>query len=471
MILSEHGGTVTEDAFSRCKFFGVDRSRIITVVEGNSIDGKDEAVLIVRDAFGRYSWRIKPRYKAIPLPKSPDEFEDMVELQEMPSKEDKIQYFQPKIEDQQCNEEEDPLLSAIRDGSSDLLSWKGNKAIDSSHNNLEVLPGEGNSGLSTVIEKKASIAKDEFREVQDLFFARLLDIQSKEDNECKLQPGTTLQLPGCRPPKHILHDCDSWNISRRMMVELGFVTIENWGSVVPLNNSTLSSMNVVLHEIEKIDRISEKESFEIGVAYAVSESSIGGHDNIRVLSYKNLQKTTLSEDYEDFLASLGEYVDLSDHTGFRGTIDGEGVTGKLLYYSEWSYETCFYVPTIPIQSNLREIDPVRLLERANVLILWNECQQNYLPGTTLWAKYRLPIPSSNVYIIIDPLGNDLYCVHVCTESSPLFHCQSKSEKSSYVDEGEVFRARVLGPLQVCFMILYHFSLKYVNISFFFFLVS
>lgn len=47
-----------------------------------------------------------------------------------------------------------------------------------------------------------------------------------------------------------------------------------------------------------------------------------------------------------------------------------------------------------------------------------------------------------------PLGNDLYCVHVSHESSPLFNQRDviANDEDSYVDEADVYTSRVLGPL-------------------------
>ena len=162
-------------------------------------------------------------------------------------------------------------------------------------------------------------------------------------------------------------------------------------------------------------------------------------------------------------------MSLPDHVGFCGHFDRTSVAGQLLYYSHYNYEACFYIPTTPLKgkddTHAVDLDPLALLGRADVLVVWNACQQKYTPGTVLWdTTYALPAPTSRVYILIDPLGNDLFSVRLHHDASMLFKGQqgkasgpttstpaasSNSDGDSYIDEGEVFCARTLGPLQVC----------------------
>jgi hypothetical protein len=443
----------SEDIHKYCRFFSVNKNSILTVIEKPiDTDGGAETIVIMRDSTGRYVWRSKPRYQDGPRPKSLAEFENFQESAEADS-EDNTDSSDYELEEGDSDEETrvaDPLLSAIRDtqAKTPMMSWKA-PAARADASPLKVLPSEGNTGISSMSERKAqSIGRDELRTTQDAVFTHLLTMQSKEDKLAAQSP----QVNGVRcvrpePPTKDLA-LEKWEVSRRMMSELGFLSVRNWGSVFSME----ATMEYFARDLEAIDKLADRETFEMAVAYVISRPSQGGYDKIHIVDTVDVRSGAieLSSDYELFLASMGDQIDLKNHTGFAGSVDPELVNGRMLYHSHYSYETCFYVPTMPLEDD-DDPDPesMPLLEHTNVLIVWNESQQTYRPGSTLWeSAFKLPMPTSGVVLIIDPLGNDLFCVRVCYETSPLFNQRDviTNEEESYLDEGEIFTARVLGPL-------------------------
>lgn len=464
-VLTELCGQDVPDVYSHCRFFSVNKNSILTVIEKpDSSSGSGEAILIMRDSTGRYVWRSRPRYLDGPRPTSFEEFGGYVETND----DDSDTEDADSDEEERARESEhaepggsDPLLQAIRDTQSKtvMMSWRSRSSINSGSSEADsdsnmVLSGEGNTGMSSLIERRAMAAgRDDVRETQDAIFMDLLVHQSRED-EVSHEATASNALRCVKPkPPAIDKNLRSWETSRRMMTEMGFLSVRNWGSVFAMD----AASGDLLKDLESLDKLPDRETFEIAVAYATSLSSKGGYDNVRVVSSVDVSSgdITLSSDYQLFLGALGERVDAENHSGYIGSHAAERTNGKLLYHSHYSCETCFYVPTMPLESKKGEAsessqDALSLLERSNVLILWNECQQKYRPGSVLWdTVFNLPTPTSRVTIVIDPLGDDLYCVHIANDSSPLFNQRDviTNEEDSCVDDGEVYCSRVLGPLQ------------------------
>uniref|UniRef100_K3X8P3 Rap-GAP domain-containing protein n=1 Tax=Globisporangium ultimum (strain ATCC 200006 / CBS 805.95 / DAOM BR144) TaxID=431595 RepID=K3X8P3_GLOUD len=468
MVLAELCGQEVPDVYSHCRFFSVNKSSILTVIEKpDDLTGASEAILIMRDSTGRYVWRFRPRYLDGPRPKSFEEFEAYLESnQDESDTEDTYSDDEDELGDSEFNQSSssDPLLQAIRDTQSKtvMMSWRSSSSINSGSseanvNSNKVLSGEGNTGMSSLIERRAMAAgRDDVRETQDAIFLDLLVHQTREDGEVPYD-ATVLNAPRCGKPKPPAVDKSlrSWETSRRMMTQMGFLSVRNWGSVFAMDESS----GDLLRDLEALDKLPDRETFEIAVAYATSLSSKGGYDNVRLVSSADVNRgdAVLSPDYQLFLGALGERVDTENHSGYIGTHPAERTNGKLLYHSHYSCEMCFYVPTMSLKSetvgdNESESPQaaLSLLERSNVLILWNECQQKYRPGSVLWdTVFNLPTPTSRVIIIIDPLGDDLYCVHIANDSSPLFNLREviSNDEDNCVDDGDVYCARVLGPLQ------------------------
>ncbi|KAG2527678.1 hypothetical protein BBO99_00000771 [Phytophthora kernoviae] len=472
--------TDTTDIYRHCRFFSVNKNSIMTVIEKPSNAAETgEAILIMRDSTGRYVWRSKPRHRDGPRPKSIAEFEsfsedDLTQIRkdsELETNENADNTDQDEDEDYESDEEprlEDPLLVAIRDTNTktQLTSWHSspNSGVEQDADLLKVLSGEGNTGMSP-IERKAQAGRDESRGAQDAVFMSLLVAQTQEDLLASQPKGSSRGVKCIKPtPPEKDEALQTWEVSRRMMSELGFLSVRNWGSVFAMDAVVSTDF---LRDLETLDKLPDRETFDLSIAYTFTGTSRGGYDQIHVATSNDVRAgyVELSKDYQLFLTSIGEQVDDDDHAGYSG-FNADLVRGRMLYYSHYSHEACIYVPTLLLgddhdsdsdsdsdsNSDAEDTEGANartLFQHANVLIVWNESQQTYRPGSVLWdTVFKLPTPTSGVVLIIDPLGNDLYCVHVCHESSPLFNQRDviANEEDSYVDEADVYTSRVLGPL-------------------------
>lgn len=472
--LTDICGKTDPNVHSHCRFFAVNKSSILTVMEKpESALGQGEAILIMRDSTGRYAWRSRPRFRDGPRPKTLEEYEAYVEsgtaasdTEEVESDDNDDTERADSDDDSEKEEEErprDPLLSAIRDTQSKttMMSWKavaqqpGDAAggLRTASNQLQT--GEGNTGMSSLTERRAMAAgRDEGRETQDAIFTNLLAYQRHEELSSRVV-GSAGSGERCVKPGLPVKDphLQSWETARRVLTELGFLSVRNWGNVFAMD----ASGGQLLRDLEALDKLPDQETFEVAVAYATSLGSKGGYDRVQLVTSADVRAgtVTLSPDYQLFLSALGQRVDVATHTGYAGSLNTAHTNGKILYHSHYNHEACFYVPTLPLEARGDdEADSAQtaltLLERSNVMILWNECQQKYRPGSVLWDRaFGLSTPTSRVVLIIDPLENDLYCVHISHESSPLFTTRDviTNEEDNCVDDGDVYCARVLGPLQ------------------------
>ncbi|GLE04540.1 hypothetical protein PINS_up013495 [Pythium insidiosum] len=444
-----------EAHYKHCRFFAINKSAVMTVIEkmANAECASPETIVIMRDATGRYAWRTKPRYCDGPRLKSEDEFARYVDSRSQ----EQAEVAHSKVGNDQLITEntkyKDPLLHALRSTSqaATLLSWQSVNHRDSKE--FTVAQGEGNTGLTSSSERKVSAAGRDERELHDQVFAGILANQSRADDEALrgyTSPWTSKRL---LEPQAVQKDValESWEVSRRMMTEFGFLSVRNWGSVFAMKAGSNSEL---LQQLHQLDRIPTRNTFEFAVVYTSSRSSEGGFDNVSVVSCADIELgiTDVSRDYEAFLSVLGDRMRIDDTSRRVSHFGGSRFTGDVVFHSTNNGDMCFFVPTLPIKYRDTNsfVEPARLAERANVLIVWNETQLTYRPGSVLWAStFKLPTPSSQVVILIDPLGNDLYCVRISHEGSPLFNHRDTiaRDDENYVDEGEVHCARVLGPLQ------------------------
>lgn len=454
------------DIHTHCRFFAIQKSAIITIIEkpGNGESG--EAICIVRDGNGRYIWRFKSRFGQGPMPKTVLDFEMSREENiakewhpsnvNEPVNDSQYPYFESTIE------ETDPLLQVIRqvNESSELLSWKSPNAKDCNDTEAftknTISAGEGNTGSDG--RRSSAASHEEHRDVYDTVFSTFIQSQCERD-ELSLKNVSQQTDHSVRVrPDPIVKDkaLESFAVSRRMLTELGFTSVRNWGNIFALHTES----EAFLRDLEELDNLCDRETMEFAILYAINEPSRGGCDHVRILTHQDTSAGIISSDYLSFLNSMGHRVNLNQHIGFTGTLDKQNLSGEILYYTRYDLEICCFVPTLSLcpQNSAKEapqpqslsLEP--LLCHMNVLIIWNECQQKYRPGTALWeSTYRLPCPLSSMILLIEPLENDLYCVQVCQSSfdTTLFGHRDavSSENEKYLDECELFCARVLGPLQ------------------------
>ncbi|OQR83757.1 hypothetical protein ACHHYP_14313 [Achlya hypogyna] len=374
----------------------------------------DGLTLSLRDASGAYTWRVAPQYQYTPLgapaPPAPAA---------RPLRTSSFYTYHGEAPDAASGSVDapgDPLLQALRANAGQLTSWTSGTASSA----LDA--GEGNVGAG-------------HRDVAT--FVQLLQAQRAAEEAIARRPGDARSPEPLEAPRSVSSASDA----RRLLSQLGFISIGSWGSFFPLRHSA-----ALLADLRALDRLPTRETYEIGIAYTVNQPSRAGFDVIETLGP---DAPAQSSAYRAFVATMGWAVDVSTYGGFLGHSPRDG--GQALVYAQYNYEVAFYVPTLAAHGPL--------LDQAEVLIVWNECQQKYHPGSALWASaYGLPHPKASVYIVIDPLEEGLFCVRISVDGSAFQYERADSGAlpralpdniSSDVDgnDEDTFVGRVLGPLQ------------------------
>jgi len=123
-----------------------------------------------------------------------------------------------------------------------------------------------------------------------------------------------------------------------------------------------------------------------------------------------------SQDYEEFLESLGWEVDLQTHAGYRGGLEKNLKTGaRTRYYRNSTLEAIFHVATMMITD---PSDPVQLAKKRHigndeVQIIWNDHFKLYDPKT-------IRTKVCEAHIVITPMPNFLYCIEIHNIKLPPF---------------------------------------------------
>ncbi|RHZ23174.1 hypothetical protein DYB31_005214 [Aphanomyces astaci] len=362
------------------------------------LETTDYVQLTLRDSSGCYQWRTQPQYVPSKLATLASAPPSPPPAQSHPSQHAPTPASTP-VSPLEANP--DPLLRSLRKNAASLTSWSTEG-------------WEGNSG-----GKHATDASAMRHEAQVTLFQSLLQSQSNDFVQHRRVATVNLLEPP-PPAQSTIH------IARRLLSQLGFLSVASWGSLLPL----LPSSGQLIKDLQALDRLPTRETYEIGIAYVVNQPSRAGYDVVNLVT-----TSTCSDAYLGFLATMGSAVDAHSYGGVLGYLDRNLPVSQALVYAQHNYEVAYYVPTLGHAS---------VLDKAEVLIVWNECQQNYRPGTALWASaYNLPPPKACVTIVIDPLDDGLFCVRICVDGSAFDLSNGDATRAA----DDTFSGRVLGPLQ------------------------
>ena len=134
-----------------------------------------------------------------------------------------------------------------------------------------------------------------------------------------------------------------------------------------------------------------------------------------------------------FVQSLGESMDVKkDGDGFNSVDDVDGMESNMTVhrYAKWNYEMKFYSPSTTQDSKIHNSELKEhfhdVIRASDVMIVWNTCQQMYQPGTLGWQAYNLPLPTSKVVLIVDPIDMDRYRIRVDVGNLSMFHNLSQT---------------------------------------------
>mmetsp|Transcript_26443 Transcript_26443/g.39252 ORF Transcript_26443/g.39252 Transcript_26443/m.39252 type:complete len:2189 (-) Transcript_26443:344-6910(-) len=211
------------------------------------------------------------------------------------------------------------------------------------------------------------------------------------------------------------------------------------GSNNPLARHLSPSLNKtsrqIIQELRHIDELPTREQFKIAVLYV----GCGQFTQKEILANESG-----SSEYELFLKSLGDEVDLATHRGFNGRLDSKRYTNgrSFPYYADDHVEVFFHVstrmPTVPDDD--QQIGKKRHIGNDYVHIIWTEDTRDYSP-TTITSDF------GDVIIVIKP--HAAYERKSCMSeycSIKLYTKQDLGDNIGPLCNGMLVPMRLLGPL-------------------------
>ncbi|CAI2195105.1 5398_t:CDS:10, partial [Funneliformis geosporum] len=207
-----------------------------------------------------------------------------------------------------------------------------------------------------------------------------------------------------------------------------FLSHFGWLTPESLNDDTICVLhkgNTLFRDIRLLDKRHAREVFKFALLYV----GPGQEDEQSIL-----HNTNGSEEYNEFVQSLGWEIDLTTHPGYLGGLERNASNGlTAIYYCTSTIEIIFHdvtkMPTDP--NDPKQLRKKRHIGNDHVHIIWNEHYRDYRKGT-IGGDF------GNAQIVISPLPNGLYNVDIYRDSKippfgPLLH-------------GMIISRSVLGPL-------------------------
>ncbi|KAK5584443.1 hypothetical protein RB653_006054 [Dictyostelium firmibasis] len=380
----KHLGIKNYPSEQSLRFYAIGDSIIITVIDqpftATSANPSDSYVtLIIRDMSGKSIVNSQLAF--------------------LPFKQREISETQQPITNEkepQMDEGDDPVpATSSTDNASTASSTTASIAIKRSYNCNEepfissyVENVEEFGDLSSYIEKH-----------MDENFTKLIDSQMQVEqqklsaNKYSLGPSITSHPPILKSSFN--GDCKLQQ-ARILLTHLGFLNQENKNKLTPLENSVqfFQSLNM-------LDSVSERVQIKIPIIY-VKKGDVTEDD-----IYNNVTSDT-TQDYQDFIASLGWLVPISTHTGFLSDLDKKNLThGQFTpYYATHSREIVFFVSTMMPNcdgaNNVSQEHKKKLISKTNVSVIW------YDGPIEVYEKTLLESFPHAIQIVITPLENNLF---------------------------------------------------------------
>ncbi|ORX58457.1 hypothetical protein BCR36DRAFT_343705 [Piromyces finnis] len=161
----------------------------------------------------------------------------------------------------------------------------------------------------------------------------------------------------------------------------------------------LNNTKALIRDIKGLDKKNGRETIKIGVLYI----KLGQETECSIL-----ENETGSDEYNQFVLSLGWEIDLEKHNGYTGGLDkNKTKENKAIYYCDSTLEIIFHdITKFPNDPNDKtHIKKKRHIGNDQIHIIWNEHNRNYR-SKTIGGDF------GNIQIIITPLNNGLYSVCV-----------------------------------------------------------
>ncbi|KAI8341566.1 hypothetical protein BD560DRAFT_412168 [Blakeslea trispora] len=379
-----------ETVSSSIRFFLIDKRTVLTLIDNTSPDHQDQALLnsipsitlIIRDTTGRYVWSMEAKYKEDALRTIQSNQQQQHQQSSVtssflkpPTEAKKIQKPVTVPTATAVNERELPTLDKVFVPGSD--SWQQWEAVKS------LMEQQLNPNYS---------------------------LNSKDKSDSRFLH--TYQVsPTCSNV-----DAHSPRAFRLFLSQIGFLLPQNRHHVTPLHSN-----EALIHEMEKLDQLNERDCISISAYYATSGNA----------SWRELVEDppALSQQFLQFIHCLSWPIDIQDHKGYKGKLE-ETLCDKIPYYSDRTAELVVNVPYFlkdPNEQQQQEEEEAKTVSSIHqhvssddhVCVVWIEDLAEYKKLAKLIKMSSAPQSKAMVYIFINPLkhsADSLYWIRILVPS-------------------------------------------------------
>ncbi|KAI9470555.1 MAG: hypothetical protein EXX96DRAFT_597448 [Benjaminiella poitrasii] len=387
-LKAEHKN-LSEISSIRC--FLIDKRSLLTIIDVTNHVHKDaepnnipSIVAVIRDTTGKYVWSMETRYK-----------ENV-----MPTKQSTLKITSSNADNTSNKSEHSNINSSIRTSQETNLIVPTAIAV-----NEEELPS---------MDKVFVPETDEWKQWK--MVKTLMNRQEESEKLIIMQRENEQKSDKYRasPFKSNVDDKNPRGY-RLLLSQIGYLLPENRKHITSLclNDSIIS-------EMEKLDRLNERDCISISAYYAKS-------GNI-TLSELIESPPPLSQEFVQFIHCLGWPVKTSEHKGFKGKLDAS-ISDTIPYYSDRTTEFVVNVPYFlkePTADDNGRNDAGRLTaiyqqisSEDHVCVIWIEDLSNYKSIASLINNSNCTNSKAMVYIFINPLknsANGLYWIRILVPS-------------------------------------------------------
>ncbi|GAB6020527.1 hypothetical protein CHUAL_003210 [Chamberlinius hualienensis] len=358
---------------------------------------KSQVRVIVRDVSGKFSWDASVLY-------GPSNMETICGneyIQKDPESKARKMFFQDFDEPPSIiNPSSSSALASLRQRSPDVLpvydEFTNNENTDNLSDLLQYIGHTSTECLYRAgqpLNIPQGLPPRLTHEVQDQIMNTLLNqrnfeldyINRRKNDNFMLGSPVKPSLP-CDPESPFQH-------CRLMINQMGLMAWDKRSSF-----DLLKKNEKLLRELRNLDKQKCRETHKIAVIYVAE-----GQEDKNSL----LMNTGGGQAYEEFVAGLAWEVELKNHNGFMGGLQGNGSTGDTApYYANSFLEVIFHVATrMPSNSEESKIQKLRHLGNDEVHIVWSEHNRDYRRGI-------ITTEFGDVVIAIYPLPNKLYRIQI-----------------------------------------------------------
>ncbi|KAL1920037.1 uncharacterized protein VTP21DRAFT_1183 [Calcarisporiella thermophila] len=351
-----------KEAREMIHYFLLDDRIIVGLAETHHSE-TPEVVMVVRDILGRYSWRIQMQY-----------FDYSTSSSIASTANASIAHFPSPLQ---------PSLPSTSSSSMHDIPHLITKALakvvavneDSIPDIWQILAVD----KETTENRQPSQPKISFSEAKIMTEKQRL-AEEERVAELKKNPQDIKYhaVPYFPPP-----DTNSPHAFRLFMSQMGFFSLENWKHVLPLPLT-----ETLIGDLDALDSISERERMMIPIYFAISGDA--------TLEDMLSEKMSLSEEFIQFVFSLGWPIDVAKHFGASSSAVAP-------YYADRDVEVIFRVPYL--DDHFR-----KPYEAEHVSVIWVEDLRGY--------SQLVKQVGTDIGLVVNPLrgcAKNLYRIKVMTQ--------------------------------------------------------